>query len=83
MTETVDSAGDIACSSGEPPIAAVPYPYIAVDPNGEITAVNDRLVDRVEIDRDTLVGRDLTTILSVPADSVADTLATRAVSTTA
>jgi len=76
MTETADSAGDIACSSGEPPIAAVPYPYIAVDPNGEITAVNDRLVDRVEIDRDTLVGRDLTTILSVPADSVADTLAT-------
>ena len=76
MTETADSAGDTACSSGRPPIAAIPYPYVAVDPDGAITAVNDRLVDRVEIDRDTLVGRDLTTILSVPADSVADTLAT-------
>jgi len=76
MTETADSTCSGDAGSVESSTAAIPYPYVAVDPDGEITAVNDRLVDRVEIDRDTLVGRDLTTILSVPAESVADTLAT-------
>ena len=76
MTETVNSAADTDCPSGGSPTAAIPYPYVAVDPDGEITAVNDQLIDRVEIDRDTLVGRDLGSILSVPAESIADTLAT-------
>ena len=76
MTETVNSAADTDCPSGGPPTAAIPYPYVAVDPDGEITAVNDRLIHRVEIDRGTLIGRDLGSILSVPAESIADTLAT-------
>ena len=74
MTETADSACHGDAGSVGPPAAAIPYPYVAVDPDGEITAVNDRLIDCVDIDRDTLLGSDLEMILSVPADSIADTL---------
>ena len=75
MTAPVDSTCDDVSSVG-PSTAGVPYPYVVVDPAGEITAVSKPLLDRVDTDRDTLIGRELGTILSVPADSIADTLAT-------
>lgn len=65
-------SGTTSADSAERRMAAVPYPYVVVDPDGEITAINDRVCDRVGHDRDTLLGASLTTILSVPTGNITD-----------
>lgn len=65
-------SGTTSADSAERRIAAVPYPYVVVDPDGEITAVNDRVCERVGHDRDTLLGASLTTVLSVPTGNITD-----------
>ncbi|ERH01286.1 MAG: PAS sensor histidine kinase, partial [Halonotius sp. J07HN6] len=73
MSDTATSpSGTTGDDSAERRMAAVPYPYVVVDPDGEITAINDRVCDRVGHDRDTLLGASLTTVLSVPTGNITD-----------
>jgi len=77
MTGTADSAADdAAIAPATLSIETLPYPAVVVDPAGEITAVNERLVDRIGTDSDSLVGRPVEAILSIPDGSMTDTLAT-------
>jgi PAS domain S-box-containing protein len=77
MSDTATSPSETsAADSTAKRVAAVPYPYVVVDPDGEITAVNDRVCNRVGHDRETLVGASLSTILSIPTGSVSDLVAT-------